>query len=390
MFYVDILSGKLAALPTATANLIAAQAVQAANEAMGNAAVLTADTTVNFDQSMTASQIQTLINGVPKNLNGHVLTFQFADGTYTLDAALWFQSFYGGEVYIVGNGSDSPISGAAKSVILNFSSDRGIIITSCQSRVSMLYLEVNISNAADDIIAVLCGDSNYVRIYYSNVNGNRISEQWYKRGIYSGACTGVLITNTKIKNCGTAIYMDFSSVTEYDVTGENNLNFALAHQTTFISNNISDGGRHCAGSIVSLGGSTVNGHGADRVGTIVSSPKLAMQGAMALYGGSIYKSDYPLLTTWVYANGFAKTMDQFLANNNLRTFFIEHPTDSNIIFLPDWKGLYERGLDQSGSFDPDGAARTLMAVSYTHLRAHETGRNLVCRLLLEKKNRKKQ
>src|SRR5665213_3823423 len=25
-----------------------------------------------------------------------------------------------------------------------------------------------------------------------------------------------------------------------------------------------------------------------------------------------------------------------------------------------------------------------MAVSYTHLRAHETGRNLVCRLLLEK------
>ena len=26
-------------------------------------------------------------------------------------------------------------------------------------------------------------------------------------------------------------------------------------------------------------------------------------------------------------------------------------------------------------------------VSYTHLRAHETGRNLVCRLLLEKKNK---
>ena len=26
------------------------------------------------------------------------------------------------------------------------------------------------------------------------------------------------------------------------------------------------------------------------------------------------------------------------------------------------------------------------AVSYTHLRAHETGRNLVCRLLLEKNN----
>ena len=31
-----------------------------------------------------------------------------------------------------------------------------------------------------------------------------------------------------------------------------------------------------------------------------------------------------------------------------------------------------------------------MTVSYTHLRAHETGRNLVCRLLLEKKKKKKK
>ena len=30
-----------------------------------------------------------------------------------------------------------------------------------------------------------------------------------------------------------------------------------------------------------------------------------------------------------------------------------------------------------------------LPVSYTHLRAHETGRNLVCRLLLEKKKNKK-
>src|SRR5674476_808235 len=29
----------------------------------------------------------------------------------------------------------------------------------------------------------------------------------------------------------------------------------------------------------------------------------------------------------------------------------------------------------------------LISVSYTHLRAHETGRNLVCRLLLEKKKK---
>ena len=42
---------------------------------------------------------------------------------------------------------------------------------------------------------------------------------------------------------------------------------------------------------------------------------------------------------------------------------------------------------------PDGRVETVrgtMAVSYTHLRAHETGRNLVCRLLLEKKKKKKK
>src|SRR5665213_3719847 len=33
----------------------------------------------------------------------------------------------------------------------------------------------------------------------------------------------------------------------------------------------------------------------------------------------------------------------------------------------------------------DRSLGLLGAVSYTHLRAHETGRNLVCRLLLEKK-----
>jgi len=51
-----------------------------------NSALLNVDTTVNFTSSMTAAQIQALINAQPLNLNGHTLTFQFADGTYTLSA----------------------------------------------------------------------------------------------------------------------------------------------------------------------------------------------------------------------------------------------------------------------------------------------------------------
>ena len=39
--------------------------------------------------------------------------------------------------------------------------------------------------------------------------------------------------------------------------------------------------------------------------------------------------------------------------------------------------------------EPDIIEATTMPVSYTHLRAHETRGNLVCRLLLEKKKKKK-
>ena len=38
------------------------------------------------------------------------------------------------------------------------------------------------------------------------------------------------------------------------------------------------------------------------------------------------------------------------------------------------------------SFSEETDVLILGTVSYTHLRAHETGRNLVCRLLLEKKH----
>src|SRR5678809_1639861 len=43
------------------------------------------------------------------------------------------------------------------------------------------------------------------------------------------------------------------------------------------------------------------------------------------------------------------------------------------------------GTSASGPVSVDARRRP---VSYTHLRAHETGRNLVCRLLLEKKKKK--
>ena len=52
------------------------------------------------------------------------------------------------------------------------------------------------------------------------------------------------------------------------------------------------------------------------------------------------------------------------------------------------KGKLSKGRwSNSGRWLPgqDEWGEALASVSYTHLRAHETGRNLVCRLLLEKK-----
>src|SRR5665213_1614146 len=61
----------------------------------------------------------------------------------------------------------------------------------------------------------------------------------------------------------------------------------------------------------------------------------------------------------------------------------EHPADGRRI----WAEVVD---DQCSALAPGravGAACLCLfaSVSYTHLRAHETGRNLVCRLLLEKK-----
>ena len=55
------------------------------------------------------------------------------------------------------------------------------------------------------------------------------------------------------------------------------------------------------------------------------------------------------------------------------------PGKDAVLFCPPTYGMY------SVSAETFGIAQK--AVSYTHLRAHETGRNLVCRLLLEKKKK---
>ena len=82
--------------------------------------MLTANTTVNFTPGMTAAQMQALIDAQPKNLNGFTLTFQFGDGTYSLNSRLNFVGFFGGTLLICGNAAEETLA-STKSVILDFS-----------------------------------------------------------------------------------------------------------------------------------------------------------------------------------------------------------------------------------------------------------------------------
>src|SRR5660397_246794 len=77
--------------------------------------------------------------------------------------------------------------------------------------------------------------------------------------------------------------------------------------------------------------------------------------------------------------GYFPSYDNFL--NAFKTLPLEQV--KYILFGQD---PYPREESAIGYAFIDGAVKTLFSpVSYTHLRAHETKANLVCRLLLEKK-----
>src|SRR5665213_3825561 len=76
-----------------------------------------------------------------------------------------------------------------------------------------------------------------------------------------------------------------------------------------------------------------------------------------------------------------KTLSQLGSQFKVHPIQIAKWRKSAMEQMPD---LFVDGRTKKGAVVETGNDALYEAVSYTHLRAHETGRNLVCRLLLEK------
>lgn len=137
-------------------------------------AKLTANTTVNFNNTMTAVQIQALIDAQPKDLGGYTLTFQFADGTYTLSSALAFYNFSNGSVYIQGNRTETNYNSlhTTQSVFLDFTNNTtGLNIANLANGNFYVYnLKIRITDTAS-INAINVSYCTNLFVYYCYLLG---------------------------------------------------------------------------------------------------------------------------------------------------------------------------------------------------------------------------
>ncbi|WP_235619909.1 hypothetical protein [Megalodesulfovibrio gigas] len=157
---------------------------------------------MNFTLGMTSTEMQTLINAQPKNLNGYVLTFQIADGEHTLTAGLRFNGFSNGILVIQGNATDYSL-GQTKSASLTFTdsatlSDGSCINCNTSLMVILYYLHVRALKAAKifNVIRALsaqisgcsveCYDTSAASlgVDLTYVAAGQVSNTYYKSGNY--------------------------------------------------------------------------------------------------------------------------------------------------------------------------------------------------------------
>ena len=161
------------------------------------------DTTINLDNSMTTAEIQAKIDACPRDHEtSQKITFQFADGTYTL-SNLSFSRFRQ-DIYVLGNASDNTLSNT-KNVVLDFiaSGGNGLSLYRC-GKVFIKYLAVK----TDDAYGIYINSGQQLDAYFNYLyNDQQVGYLYYLASlrygyIYSnklrgGAC-GIIATGSRV------------------------------------------------------------------------------------------------------------------------------------------------------------------------------------------------
>jgi len=120
---------------------------------------LDANYTLTLTASMSAAEKNAAWNALPKELGGHTLTLQLADGTHTtsMDEPLRLENFRGGTLRLQGNtGDGTPYNPGVSdpSVILEFDAgmtDQGIYFLNCQCRIEIRNVYLKVPDIGDGI-----------------------------------------------------------------------------------------------------------------------------------------------------------------------------------------------------------------------------------------------
>ena len=226
--------------------------------------ILTANKTVNFDNSMSIATMQGLINDQPKNLNGHNLTIQFADGTYDFATSqLSFGSFEGGTLILQGDTSEAPnTAGGGLSVIIQSqnTSDSGVFFFSKCTRavIRSIRFEQTGTNTGTQLIRVFY--NTYAKVQNSsfvNVNGTQNNT-----AVYYNEANG-LVENCKFNNLNNNV----NAVINSRVCSRNTATFSGSGSDQDATNNI----RCEVGSIVTQSGTKAGGADSKNEGVIFNA-----------------------------------------------------------------------------------------------------------------------
>jgi hypothetical protein len=124
--------------------------------------ILVTDRTINILSSYSRTDIQNLIDNQPKHLKA-ILTFQFADATYSMSDKLDFKGFFGnGKLVINGNALEDGSLHTNQSVHLNFSTTNcnGFNLKDVSCECILQNIKVTINTDTTSNIGVYCIRSN--------------------------------------------------------------------------------------------------------------------------------------------------------------------------------------------------------------------------------------